>query len=88
MGRMVSASDFDARFVQLLAQITRDGETVTIMHDGEVVAALTPLKPRVSGSVFGILRSPAYRSDWDHEAPAVDADEWDALRDDSFPPRP
>ena len=81
MGKMVSASEFDARFAQLIEQMAKDGETVAITQDGMVVAELMPRKPFEQGSVIGMLRSPEYRSDWDHEAPATDPSDWDALRE-------
>ena len=82
IGKMVSASEFDARFAQLIEQMAKDGQTVTITQDGMVVAELMPRKPLEPGSVIGMLRSPEYRSDGDHEAPATDLSDRDALRDD------
>lgn len=87
MGKMVSATEFKAKCLKLIEDMQKDGQPVTITRYGRVVAEMTPKNAgvhrdgRASPSVFGLLRSPAYSEDWDHEAPAGDASDWAALRE-------
>ena len=84
MGKVVSASDFDPRFARLIDEMAQDGEPVTIVRDGQVVATLTVPSlidtPEPQRSVIGMLRSPEYRDDWDPNEPACDPDDWEMLR--------
>lgn len=90
MGKVVSASDFDPRFARLIDELAQDGEPVTIVRDGQVVATLTVPSvidaPEPRRLVIGMLRSPDYRDDWDFEAPVIDPDDWKALRESSRQP--
>lgn len=92
MGKMVSATEFKAKCLKLIEEMQKDGQPVTITRYGRVVAEMTPkdgVPPRDDGplpSVFGMLRSPAYNEDWDHEAPATDPSDWDALRENGNAP--
>lgn len=86
MGKMVSATEFKAKCLKLIEEMQKDGQPVTITRYGRVVAEMTPKNVAAHRdaaplpSVFGMLRSPAYSEEWDHEAPATDPSDWEALR--------
>lgn len=82
MNKIVSASEFKAKCLQLIAQMQKDGQPVTITKRGKVVAELGP-DPSTGDSFkssFGILKSDSYRFDVEPEEPACDPDDWEALR--------
>jgi antitoxin (DNA-binding transcriptional repressor) of toxin-antitoxin stability system len=67
---------------ELIDEMQKDGVPVVVTKRGKVVAKLTPktgdtppLKP-----VFGMLKSDRYRFDWNPSEPAIDPDDWEALR--------
>ena len=80
MNKIVSASEFKAKCLRLIDEMQADGQPITITRRGKVVAKLSLESEAPSRPLFGMLRSPEYRSDWDHEAPATDPDDWEALR--------
>jgi len=80
MDKIVSASEFKAKCLRLIDEMQIDGQPITITKRGKVVAEVSPKTDRPKGPLFGVLRSPGYHSDWDHEAPATDPDDWEALR--------
>lgn len=79
MGRMVSATEFKAKCLQLIAQMEKDGESLTITRRGKPVAELQPSKPAVRekrplfGSMKGTL---TWAPGVDPTAPVVD-DNWE-----------
>lgn len=80
MTKIVSASEFKAKCLQLIEAMQKDGEPVTITKRGRVVAELKPKGAAERSpleSAFGSLRSDLYRFD-DPAGPVVDPDEWDA----------
>ena len=79
MNKIVSASEFKAKCLRLIDEMQRDGVPVTITKRGKVVAELGP-KGETLKPVFGMLRSPLYRDDWDPNEPVCDPDDWEALR--------
>ena len=83
MGKVVSASEFDRRFARMIDELAQDGEPVTIIRDGQVVATLTvpaAQKPDAQRSVIGMLHSSEYRDNCDPNEPACPPDNWEALR--------
>lgn len=82
MGKMVSASEFQAKCLQLIDEMQQDGEPVAITRDGRVVAELAPKKDadKPLKPAFGILKSDRYRFDLDPSEPMVDPDDWEVLR--------
>ena len=78
---MKSVGSYEAKthLPRLLGEVEK-GETITITKRGKVVAEVKPKVDTPRKSVIGMLRSPDYRSDWDHEAPTSDPDDWEALR--------
>ena len=83
MTKIVSATEFKAKCLALIAQMEKDGEPVTITRRGKPVATLTreeEATPRALKPVFGMLKSDRYRDDWDPSEPAVPLEEWEALR--------
>lgn len=79
MTKMVGAAVFKATCLKLIDEMQKDGEPVTITKRGKVVAVLEPAGKQVK-SVIGMMRSDLYRFDADPSEPAVDPEDWDALR--------
>ena len=78
MGKMVPATEFKAKCLALIDEMERSGEPLTVTRRGKPSITLTarrPASPKID-SVFGMLRSDAYRCDWDPAEPAVDPSEW------------
>ena len=80
MNKIVSASEFKAKCLRLIDEMQADGVPITITKRGRVVAEVKRRWGSPRRSVIGMLRSPEYRSGWDHEAPTSDPDDWEALR--------
>lgn len=80
VNKIVSASEFKAKCLRLIDEMQVDGVPITITKRGKVVAEVKPKAEEPRRSVIGMLRSPDYRFDWDHEAPTSDPDDWEALR--------
>jgi prevent-host-death family protein len=80
MTKVVSATEFKAKCLKLIDEMQKDGEPVTVTKRGKVVAELTPKSDVPHLPVIGMLRSPAYRFDWDPSEPATDPSDWNALR--------
>ncbi len=81
MAKIVSASAFTARCLQLIAEMEQDGQPVTITRRGKVVATLTTesaASRKPLASAFGSLRNDGYRFDLEASEPACDPDDWDA----------
>jgi prevent-host-death family protein len=81
--KIVSASEFKAKCLQLIDQMQKDGQPVTVTKRGKVVAELKPKRDDVgSGHIFGCLKNTAtIHGDLDQP---IDADweaQWDAKWD-------
>jgi prevent-host-death family protein len=80
VNKIVSASEFKAKCLRLIDEMQVDGQPITITKRGKVVAKLSPENNVPRRLLFGALASPGYRSDWDHEAPTTDPEDWEMLR--------
>jgi len=78
--KSIMASEFKARFLKILDDVERTGETVAISKRGRVVAELVPPRSRGhAGHPQQTLRGTG-RTLADIIAPALSADAWDAVR--------
>jgi prevent-host-death family protein len=77
--KTISASEFKARCLAILDQVSERGETVTILKRGRPVAELVPPTRRRGGAPQDTLRG-TVEFIGDVVAPAVDSDEWEANR--------
>lgn len=79
MGKMVGIAEFKAKCERLISQMEQDGEPIELTRRGKVVGVLRPPAPpeHEPEELFGMLKSDAYRFDWDPSAPAVDPSEWE-----------
>lgn len=66
MGKVVSATEFKARCLQLIAEMEKDGQPVTITRRGKAVAKVVPEAEAKKPGLLGLMKG-AYR--W---APGVD----------------
>lgn len=83
MGKMVSATEFKAKCLQLIAEMEKDGQPVTITRRGKVVAKMEPASDTPATSLkpaFGMLKSDRYCFDVAPEEPAANPSDWNALR--------
>lgn len=62
MGKMVSATEFKAKCLQLIAAMEKDGEPITVTRRGKPVAEVTPSgessdkpRPKLFGSMKGTV---------------------------------
>jgi prevent-host-death family protein len=53
--RMIKASEFKTKFLALMDEVERTGESVVITKNGKPIAKLSPYKRR-KRNVFGILK--------------------------------
>lgn len=74
--RTVKASEFKAKCLQLMEEVTRSGESIVITKHGRALSVLGPYRDRPS-SLFGLHRS-AVTIRGDIVAPLEDP--WDAER--------
>ncbi len=76
----VSASDFQANCLKLIAEVEKGGGNVTITKRGRPVAVLksAPSRPERT-SIIGALKGSVLHYDAPTD-PAIDADEWAASR--------
>jgi prevent-host-death family protein len=84
MGKTVGMAEFKANCTRLLREVGQGGEPITVTSRGKPVATITPpakeVRPVDPKALFGFLKSPAYRFDWDPSEPAADLSDWEALR--------
>lgn len=86
MGKMVSATEFKAKCLQLIAEMEKDGQPVTITRRGKVVAKMMPEEKPKKTPLLGLMKGTfAWAPGVDPTAP-VDPDweakweaKWDAL---------
>ena len=77
--RTINASEFKAKCLAILDEVSRTGETLTILKHGKPVAQLVPPLPRAAGypqtSLKGMMEILG-----DIVEPAVEADDWESNR--------
>ena len=75
--RTINASEFKAKCLAILDEVSETGETLTILKHGKPVAQLVPPLPRAVGypqtGLQGMMEILG-----DIVEPAVEADDWDA----------
>lgn len=81
MSRTVGVAVFRKTCARLIAQVSRERESITITKHGRPVALLAPVPRPADGGeqIIGALRGSVLRYD-DPFAPAADPAEWDAVR--------
>lgn len=75
--KTIGAARFKAECLQLIDQMSRDHEPVTITKRGKPVAMLKPIEPIKPVSIIGALQGSVLRYD-DPFAPAADPEDWAA----------
>ena len=77
----VSATDFKAKCLALIDEMNRTKVPIVVTKRGRPVAEIYPVggKPDAAKSFFGIMKGTVLRYD-DPFAPAIDPNEWDAVR--------
>ena len=78
--RTIPAGQFKQTCLRLLDEVRATGEAIVVTKRGVPVAQLTPLPADPEQEWLGALRGTA-RIHGDLVAPAVDEDEWEALRE-------
>ena len=80
MGKMIAASEFQAKCLRIINELREDGEPVTITNRGKPVAVLSPVQPeRKIRSIIGAMKGTVLAYD-NPFAPAVDSSAWGAMR--------
>jgi prevent-host-death family protein len=79
--KSVAAAEFKATCLRLIDEMNEDGKPITITKRGKPVAVLTPIPDTVpeKKGIVGVMVGSVLRYD-DPFGPAVDPDEWDALK--------
>jgi prevent-host-death family protein len=79
-GKAVGAAEFKAKCLNLIEQMTGDGEPIIITKRGKPVAILS-LVPEIAAniSIIGAMKGSVLSYD-DPFSPVVEAGEWDANR--------
>ncbi len=80
--KSVKASDFKARCLKILDDVQRTGEPVAIPKRGRVVAELVPPRSRGRSRYAQHALRGTGRTLGDVVAPALPAEDWDAVRGD------
>lgn len=75
----VGAAEFKARCLELMDRVAERRESYVITKRGKPVAKLVPMERRPDEPLFGRLRGMGEEVG-DITAPAVPAEEWDAVR--------
>ena len=77
MGKTMEVADFEAACLQVVRQMGRDGEPVTITNRGRPVAVLAPPQPGLDDrpSIVGAMRGTVLRYD-EPFLPAADPSDW------------
>ena len=73
-------SEFKAKCLQILDRVSKTGETLIITRRGKPLARVLPVSESPADDWLGSLRGSATATD-DLIEPAVDAEEWEALRE-------
>lgn len=81
MTKSIGAAEFKAKCLNLIEQMSDDGEPVLITKRGRPVAVLSPLPPQKTGhqSIIGAMKG-SVSSYEDAFSPALDPQDWDAVR--------
>ncbi len=79
MGKTIGAAKFKAHCLQILDEVDRTRESVTVTKRGRPVAEVWPVAKPERRSIIGALRKTVLRYDHPSE-PAADPDEWHANR--------
>ena len=78
--RAIGAAEFKAKCLNLIDQMSSDGEPITITKRGKPVAVLSPVSDAgPPASIIGAMKGSVIFYD-DPFSPAVEADEWNAGR--------
>jgi len=75
----IKASEFKAKCLALMDEVARTGETIRVTKNGKPVAELRPVKATRPASPFGMWKGRT-RVLGDIMSPAVDPDDWEALK--------
>ncbi|WP_428425751.1 type II toxin-antitoxin system Phd/YefM family antitoxin [Pararhizobium sp.] len=79
-GKAVGAAEFKAKCLNLIDQMSDDGEPITITKRGKPVAVLSPVPEAVANtSIIGAMKGSVLSYN-DPFSPAIEAVEWDAYR--------
>lgn len=84
MGKVVGIAEFKANCTRLIAQMERDGETITVTKRGKVVGVLSPPVSEKTRPLFGLLKGmmkihgdivgpvldPGWEAEWEADNPA------------------
>ncbi|MBB3139119.1 prevent-host-death family protein [Rhizobium pisi] len=80
MSKVVGAAEFKAKCLNLIDQMRNDDESIVITKRGKPVAVLSPARDTTERkSIIGAMRGSVLRYD-DPLSPAVEPEDWDALR--------
>jgi prevent-host-death family protein len=79
MGKTIGAAEFKAHCLQILDEVDRTRESVTVTKRGRPVAEVSPVAKRERRSIIGALKGTVLQYDRPFD-PAIDADEWHANR--------
>lgn len=78
--KLIAATEFKATCLRIINDMSRDGQPVTITRRGHPVAVLSPVPADDQRpSIIGAMKGSVLRYD-EPFAPAVEPDEWDAMR--------
>ena len=81
MGKQVGVAEFKAKCIQLMDEVNETGVTLTVTRRGKRLVDVKPAveqQPKQLKSIYGLMKSDAYRFDIDSSEPAADPAEWDA----------
>ncbi|MFS2177376.1 type II toxin-antitoxin system Phd/YefM family antitoxin [Rhizobium pisi] len=80
MSKVVGAAEFKAKCLNLIDQMRNDDESIVITKRGKPVAVLSPARDTTGRkSIIGAMKGSVLRYD-DPLSPAVEPEDWDALR--------
>lgn len=78
--KAIGAAEFKAKCLNLIDQMSDDGESIIITKRGKPVAVLSPVAETAApASIIGAMKGSVLAYD-DPFSPAVASDEWDANR--------
>lgn len=80
MSKMVGATEFKAKCLNLIDQMRTDDESIVITKRGKPVAVLSPVRePSRHKSIIGAMKGSVLRYD-DPLSPVAEPEDWDAVR--------
>ena len=78
MGKTIAASEFQAKCLRIINEMSEDGEPVTITNRGRPVAVLAPVRrDGEDRSIIGSMKGSVLAYD-DPFLPAIDPTDWNA----------